>query len=79
MKGNFKRILISLAIPIVLIVAVVAVKFSNQNTAKKQYYQVVQMFQNNEVSEYSLNLYSGSLKYKLRDKGDKTFTHSTNI
>ncbi len=75
MKNNFKRILITLAVPIVLIIAVVAVKFSNQNTAKKQYYQVVSMFQNNEISEYSLNLYSGSLKYKLRSEGDKTFVY----
>ena len=75
MKGNLKRILISIAVPIVLIIAVVAVKFSNQNTAKKQYYQVVGMFQNNEVSEYSLNLYSGNLKYKLRKEGDKTFVY----
>ena len=75
MKGNLKRILISIAVPIVLIIAVVAVKFSNQNTAKKQYYQVVGMFQNNEVSEYSLNLYSGNLKSKLRKEGDKTFVY----
>ena len=75
MKGNFKRILISIMIPIVLIVAVVAVKFSNQNTAKKQYYQVVQMFENNEVSEYYLNLYSGDLKYKLRKDGEKTYVY----
>ena len=75
MKGNLKRILISIAIPILLIVAVVAVKFSNQTTAKKQYYQVVEMFQNNEISEYSLNLYSGDLKYKLRKEGDKTFVY----
>ncbi len=75
MKDNIKKILLTITIPIVLIIAVVAVKFSNQNTAKKQYYQVVEMFQNNEISEYSLNLYSGSLKYKLRGETEKTYIY----
>ncbi len=75
MKNNLKKILVTLAIPIMLIIAVVAVKFSNQTTAKKQYYEVVGMFQNNEVSEYSLNLYSGRLKYKLRSEGEKIYSY----
>lgn len=38
--------------------------------AKTEYYQIVDLFQNNQVTEYDLNLSSGALKYKLA--GDET-------
>ncbi|MBE6827823.1 MAG: ATP-dependent zinc metalloprotease FtsH [Ruminococcaceae bacterium] len=45
---------------------------SNQQTtqAKKEYYEVINLFENNQISEYDLNLSSGALRYKLR--GDDT-------
>ena len=50
--------------------------FSNQNTKEKtQYYQIVQLFDNGEVTEYSLNLSSGILRYKTKgDKKEKVYT-----
>ena len=67
MKDNIKRILISIGVPLLLIIAVMFVRESNQKSKQLQYYEVVELFQENKVSEYSLNLYSGELKYKLRD------------
>ncbi len=75
MKKNAKKILISIAIPVILILSVVLVRVSNRNSTKKQYYQVIEMFQNNEITEYSLNLYNGNLKYKLKEKGDEVYAY----
>lgn len=73
MKDNIKRILISIGVPLLLIIAVMFVRESNQKSKQLQYYEVVELFQENKVSEYSLNLYSGELKYKLRDDNSNTF------
>ena len=67
MKDNVKKILISIGVPLLLIVSIMLVRTSNQETKQLKYYEVVELFQENKVSEYSLNLYSGELKYKLRD------------
>ncbi|MBQ6165080.1 MAG: AAA family ATPase, partial [Clostridia bacterium] len=55
--------------------------FSNRTAAEKtklQYYEVVALFENDQVAEYSLNLSSGALKYRLRGEEDeknyKTYT-----
>ena len=69
MKKNLRNVLLYLGIPIILIIAIVAVSIGNRQVEKKTYYDIVEMFYNNEISEYSLNLYSGELKYKLREDG----------
>ena len=69
MKKNLRNVLLYLGIPIILIIAIVAVSLGNRQVEKKTYYDIVEMFYNNEISEYSLNLYSGELKYKLREDG----------
>ena len=76
MKENLKKTLLYIVIPIILIASVMLVKSFSQKSDQKKYYEVVQMFNNNEVSEYTLNLYSGELKYKLRGNNDAIYRYS---
>ncbi len=75
MKKNLRNVLLYLGIPIILIVAIVAVSFGTKQVDKKKYFDIVEMFENNEVSEYTLNLYSGELRYTLREDG-KTYRYT---
>lgn len=71
-----KKNKIFIILPYILIplMMVIGIAIASQQTVNKrsevQYYQIIQAFDNNEISEFSLNLSSGSLKYKLR--GDDT-------
>ena len=54
-----------------MIVAIaVASQQSGNKSSEAKYYQIVQYFDKDQVSEFSLNLTSGALKFKL--KGDDT-------
>ncbi len=48
----------------------IASQQSGNRSAEAQYYQIIQYFDKDQVSEFTLNLTSGTLKYKL--KGDDT-------
>ena len=48
----------------------IASQQSGNRSAEAKYYQIVQYFDKDQVSEFTLNLTSGTLKYKL--KGDDT-------
>lgn len=48
----------------------IASQQSGNRSAEVKYYQIVQAFDNDKISEFSLNLTSGTLKYKVR--GDDT-------
>lgn len=65
MLNKIKQVapLIILPVVIILMISFFSVK---TNEKKHSYYDVVQMFMNNEVEEYSLNLGSGVLEYKKR-------------
>ena len=76
MKENLKKTLLYIVIPIILIGSVLMAKSFTKQSEEKKYYQIVQMFHNNEVSEYTLNLYSGELKYKLRGKDNAIYRYS---
>ena len=76
MKENLKKTLLYIVIPIILIGSVLMAKTFTKKSEEKKYYQIVQMFQNNEVSEYTLNLYSGELKYKLRGDDNAIYRYS---
>jgi len=60
---------------IIPLLIVAAIGFTSKNAAndtdRVSYYEVVQYFDNNEISEFSLNLSSGALKYKLRGEDSK--------
>ncbi len=66
MKKNLKNVLLYLGIPLILILTVGMISYLNKNTAEKKYYEIVELVRENKVSEYTLNSYSGELKYKLR-------------
>ncbi len=66
-----KRKLVSylpyLLIPIVLIASMWMLSSQAKDSTKKVYYEIVQMFEEDKIEEYNLNLSSGALKYTLRD------------
>ena len=74
MKNKIKQILPMVLIPVVLIVVILMV---SQNSADKKltYYDVVEMFNNNEISEYYLNTGSGLLEYK-KHGSDKEYKYT---
>ena len=75
MSKNWKSILVYILIPILLIGAVVFFANSQTSTDMK-YSQIVSMFKNGEVSEFSLDLSSGNLVYKIfaKPKEEKTYS-----
>ena len=75
MSKNWKSILVYILIPILLIGA--EIYFVNSQTSTQlKYSQVVSMFKNNEVSEFSLDLSSGNLVYKTfaKPKEEKNYS-----
>ncbi len=75
MKKNVKNLLLYLLIPLIFIATIISVSYLTKTTEEKKYSEIVMLIKENEVSEFSLNLYSGELKYKLRD-GDKVYKYS---
>ncbi len=69
MSKNLKSIILYIGIPIVLIFSIAAVMFSMNRQNETEYYEIVDMVVNNEISEYELNLYTGEFKYIRRDDG----------
>ena len=51
--------------------------FTNQQAkSKTEYYEMVQLFEQNKVSEYDLDLSNGRLRYKLRGETDKIYEYN---
>ncbi len=75
MAKNWKTIVIYLLIPIVL-VSFAFYFASIQNKTELTYSQVVNLFKTDQVTEYNLDLTSGSLTYKTKDKPDETQKYS---
>lgn len=75
MSKNWKSILVYILIPILLIGAVIYF-VNSQTSTQLKYSQVVSMFNNNEVSEFSLDLSSGNLVYKTfaKPKEEKNYS-----
>ncbi len=75
--GNFKKklptILTYILIPL-LIIGGVTVYGQTQKKEKTRYYEIVSLFDEGKVSEYSLNLSSGALTYKLQGDDKKVYT-----
>lgn len=75
MSKNWKSILVYILIPILLIGAVIYF-VNSQTSTQLKYSQVVSMFKNNEISEFSLDLSSGNLVYKTfaKPKEEKNYS-----
>ena len=75
MSKNWKSILVYILIPILLIGAVIYF-VNSQTSTELKYSQVVSMFKNNEISEFSLDLSSGNLVYQTfaKPKEEKSYS-----
>lgn len=70
-KNRIFALLPYILIPLIMVVGIgIASRQTSNKSSEAMYYQVVQYFDNDKVSEFSLNLTNGTLKYKL--KGDDT-------
>ncbi len=74
MKKNIKNILLILVIVAVLIGSFFVASKVADTTEPVKYYEIVELIENNKVSEFKLNLYNGDLTYKLREDG-KTYRY----
>ncbi|WP_124099728.1 ATP-dependent zinc metalloprotease FtsH [Ruminococcus sp. Marseille-P6503] len=75
-NSNGKSLIIYLLISIAVIAGLVYMLTSmSSNKSDKQYSEVMQSFDNLEVSEFELDLGSGKLIYKLRDS-DETYNYT---
>ncbi len=67
--------LLYIFIPVLLIIALSFMVGQENKKEPPKYYEIVQLFYNGDVTEYSLNLASGALEYKLKtteeDKKEK--------
>ena len=70
--GQFLPILL---LPVIMILFV-SFYINSDSAAKVTYYDVVEMFENNEIAEYKLNLSSGVLEYKKREEPDKKYKYT---
>ncbi len=59
-------------IPLMLVAAMWMFSDNAKESAKKQYYEIVQMFEDDKIEEYSLNLSSGILQYQLKEDEKNT-------
>ena len=70
-KIDWRVVIPYIAIPLVFVVCVVLYMNLGQTTkAKTEYFEIVNKFDNHEITEYNLNLTSGVLEYKVA--GDDT-------
>ena len=70
-KNRVFAILPYILIPLMMVIGIaIASQQSGNRSAEAKYYQIIQYFDKDQVSEFTLNLTSGTLKYKL--KGDDT-------
>lgn len=64
-------------IPVILIASMLMFSSQNSEKTKKEYYEIVQMFEENDIEEYMLNLSSGVLQYDIKSDGeDKTYRYN---
>ena len=63
--------LLYIIVPVLLVVVIASFMGTQNKKDAPKYYEIVEQFRNAEVTEYSLNLSSGSLEYKLGGNDEK--------
>ncbi len=64
-------------IPVILMASMWMFSAQNDEKEKKEYYEIVQMFEENDIEEYMLNLSSGMLQYDIKSDGEeKTYKYT---
>ena len=76
MKKNTRNIILIVLIIAFFAVSVFALNRISKGTEESEYYEIVDLIENNKISEFELNLYNGDLSYKLRSD-DKKIHHFT--
>lgn len=72
LSQNWKSIIFYILIPVLLIGSIFLFSTQSKSTDSKNYSEIVNMFRNDEVEKFELDLSTGQLTYKLRSDGDKT-------
>ncbi len=72
--SNWKRMLILIVVPIVLLVGIWLATSGTRAADKTKYSQIVGYFYNDEIKSFDLDWGSGNLRYTLR-KDDKSYTY----
>ena len=71
-KKNILAFLPYVLIPLIMVGAIsIAGNSSSKKADKVEYYEIVQYFDQGKIDEFSLNLSSGTLKYKLEGEDQK--------
>ena len=75
LSQNWKSIVFYILIPVLLIGSIFLLSYQNKNTVTTNYSEIVNLFRNNEVESFDLDLSTGELNYKLRsdDKVTKKY------
>ena len=76
MKKNTRNIILIVLIIAFFAVSVFTLNRISKGTEESEYYEIVDLIENNKISEFELNLYNGDLSYKLRSD-DKRIHHFT--
>ena len=71
MSQNWKAVIFYILIPVLLIGSIFLLSYQNKNTVTINYSEIVNLFRNDKVESFELDLSTGELNYKLRDD-DKT-------
>ena len=74
MEKNNRRLISYLPyilIPVVLLASMWMLNSQSKESTKKVYSEIVELFEEDKIEEYNLNLSSGVLKYTLRDDENK--------
>lgn len=71
MSQNWKAVIFYILIPVLLIGSIFLLSYQNKNTVTTNYSEIVNLFRNDKVERFELDLSTGELNYKLRDD-DKT-------
>lgn len=65
-KIDWRAVIPYIAIPLAFVICIVLYMTMGQTTRERtEYYEIVNRFDNHEITEYSLNLSSGRLEYKI--------------
>ena len=70
MPGKWGNLLY-IIVPVLLVVVIASFMGTQNKKDAPKYYEIVEQFRNAQVTEYALNLSSGSLEYKLNGSDEK--------
>ena len=77
MSQNWKSIIFYILIPVLLIGSIFLFSAQNKNTTAKNYSDIVNLFRNDQVTQFELDLSSGNLTYKLVTDKENTVNRYT--